>query len=300
MDLLRAIFLIIIFSVSTGLSISQEIAYHGGEINQSEVKGPEKGWLLIIGGGRLDSVFYSIVMEKAGGAEAPLVIIPTASTDEALERDPGYKNLKKRFTDRGFKNVHVMHTRDTMIADSEDFARVIRSAKAIWFGGGRQWRIFDAYTGTKSEEAFHEVLEKGGIIAGTSAGATIQGSYLARGDSKGNTTMMGDHEKGFNFITNVAIDQHVLARNRQFDIFEILKEKPSLLGIGLDENTGILVQGNAFEVVGSSYVLMYDGTKWNAKSETYDKVGIENKPFHFMKRGQRYDLINRRVVKEKP
>ena len=80
--------------------------------------------------------------------------------------------------------------------------------------------------------------------------------------------MMGDHEEGLNFLTNVAIDQHLMARNRHFDLFEILDNRPELLGIGLDENTGIIVKGNTFTVMGESYVAMYDGTRWSAELDT--------------------------------
>jgi cyanophycinase len=78
------------------------------------------------------------------------------------------------------------------------------------------------------------------VVGGSSAGATIQGSYLVRGDTKSNQIMMGDHEQGFGYIKNVAIDQHVLARNRQFDLYEIMRKHPELLGLGIDENTAIV------------------------------------------------------------
>ena len=93
---------------------------------------------------------------------------------------------------------------------------------------------------------------------GASAGATIQGSYLARGDTKTNTIMMGDHEEGLAFIKNVAIDQHLLKRNRHFDLIEIIQARPHLLGIGLDEDTAIVVRGDRFEVIGQSFVAIYD------------------------------------------
>ena len=81
--------------------------------------------------------------------------------------------------------------------------------------GGRQWRIADSYLGTLTEKEFRTVLDRGGVIGGSSAGATIQGSYLARGDTQANTIMMGDHEQGFAYIENVAIDQHLLVRIKQ-------------------------------------------------------------------------------------
>jgi len=139
-------------------------------------------------------------------------------------------------------------------------------------------------------------LDRGGIIGGSSAGATIQGSYLARGDTKSNAIMMGDHEKGFAFIKNVAIDQHLLARNRQFDLFEILKVKPELLGIGLDESTAILVGKDTFEVIGKSYVAVYDGNFWRRDG---NPVVPEGELFYLLKAGDKYDLKKRQIIERK-
>jgi cyanophycinase len=128
----------------------------------------------------------------------------------------------------------------------------------VWFPGGRQWRLADAYLGTRVHEELRALLARGGVIGGTSAGATIQGSYLARGDTRSNTIMMGDHVEGMAFLRNVAIDQHLLRRNRQFDLIEIVQAHPELLGIGIDENTAIVVRGDRFEVMGAGCVAIYD------------------------------------------
>jgi cyanophycinase len=232
-------------------------------------------------------------MENAGGPESPIVVIPTAGSDDPEKNDPGFERLTDAYRKRGFNNVSVLHASSKEEANADTFVQKLRDAKGIWFTGGRQWRLMDAYFETASYEAFRKVLANGGIIAGTSAGATIQGSYLARGDSKTNTIMMGDHEEGFSLVTNIAIDQHVLRRNRQFDIFEILDAHPELLGIGLDENTGILVKSDHFEVVGKSYVLVYDGTFWHAESNSYKKAAPGERVFHLMKSGQKYHMANR-------
>ena len=132
-----------------------------------------------------------------------------------------------------------------------------------------------------------ELLERGGVIGGSSAGATILGSYLARGDTTSNTVMMGDHEEGFGFISNIAIDQHLLRRNRQFDLLEITSAKPELLGIGLDEDTAIVVRNNRFEVIGNSYVVIYDNTR------QIDSGG----PFYFLEPGDQYDFLERQAYR---
>ena len=141
-----------------------------------------------------------------------------------------------------------------------------------------------------------KVLERGGVIGGSSAGATIQGSFLTRGDTRNNQIMMGDHQEGFGYISNIAIDQHVLARNRQFDMFEILREKPGILGIGIDENTAAVVRGDTIEVLGASYMLVYDGSFWSREGSELKKLPSQDNLFFMLKQGDRYDLRNRKVI----
>ena len=107
---------------------------------------------------------------------------------------------------------------------------------------------------------------------------------------------MGDHEVGLGFIKNVAIDQHLLKRNRQFDMFEILDNRPELLGIGIDEGTGIIVQGDTFKVMGESYVAMYDGTRWSKERDTIYKLPKGSKEFYTLKSGDEYNLKTRSVI----
>lgn len=146
-----------------------------------------------------------------------------------------------------------------------------------------------------TEQRIRQVLERGGVIGGSSAGATIQGSYLVRGDTKNNQIMMGDHEEGFSYLKNVTIDQHVLARNRHFDMFEILKNRSELLGIGIDEDTAIVVQGNEFEVIGENYVLVYDGNFYSREGFELKKLPEQSRLFYFLRSGDKYDLLNRKV-----
>ena len=190
-----------------------------------ESVGPKNGSLLIMGGGPMTPLLWATFKELMGGEDKHLVLIPTALFDEKLDEGYGEENIsnfKQTFIDNGFRNISVLHTRNKDEANSLEFYEVLDTAAAVWFSGGRQWRFADSYLNTKTQDALNRVLERGGVIAGGSAGATIQGSYLARGDSKTNTILMGDHEEGLAFIKNVAIDQHVLTRNRQNDMFEIL------------------------------------------------------------------------------
>ena len=262
--------------------------------NQSQLTtGPEKGSLMVVGGGRLTDVIMERFLELAGGSEAKIVVIPTASGAESYDDD--YYFLQ-RLKDFGAINVSLLHTYDKEEADSEGFIQPLKDAQAVWFGGGRQWRLVDAYADTKTEKMIWEVLSRGGVVGGSSAGATIQGSYLARGDTQNNQVMMGDHEEGFGFIKNVAIDQHLLARNRQFDMFSILKHRPELLGIGIDERTAIVVNQNTFEVLGDGKVAIYDGTFWSREGSELKNLPPKEHLFYFLQRFDKYDLKNRQVI----
>lgn len=252
-------------------------------LNAQEV-GPANGSLVIVGGGLGDLSILERFLDLAGGPQAPIVIIPTAGGGD--EYDEFYPGLGM-FHELGAFNLTVLHTNDPKEADTEEFAGVIAEANGVWFPGGRQWRLADSYLGTRTEVEFWKLLGRGGVIGGSSAGASIQGSYLARGDTRTNTVMMGDHEVGFGFLKNTAIDQHVLKRNRHFDLIEIIEAHPELLGIGIDENTAIVVQGDRFQVMGESYVLIFDNQKM---------VGEEGR-FYFLAPGDRFDLSTREATR---
>ena len=264
------------------------------DLKANETVGPAKGTLIITGDG-IYGVFQDKFMELIGGADSPIIVIPTATSSEVLS-DDFLEEYKQRFIKSGFTNVTVLHTRDPKEANSDQFIEPIKNAVGVIFSGGRQWRHADSYLNTKTHDEFFKLLDRGGVIAGGSAGATIQGSYLARGDSYGNTKMMGDHEEGLGFLKNTAIDQHLLKRNRQFDMFEILDNRPELLGIGIDEGTGIIVQGNTFKVIGESYVAMYDGTRWSKERDTIYKLPKGSREFYTLKSGDEYNLKTRSVI----
>ena len=246
--------------------------------------GPDRGRLVIVGGGGdIDSILHRFV-ELAGGPTAPIVVIPTANGLPSYDR---FHRAARWFREEaGVETVTVLHTDDRAEADSEAFTTPIEEARAVWFPGGRQWRLADSYLGTRTQQELEALLARGGTIGGTSAGATIQGSYLARGDSQTNTVMMGDHEEGFGFLRNVAIDQHLLRRNRQFDLVEIIEARPELLGIGIDEEAGILVTGDSF-VVMEGYVAIYDAGRQLPNGGK----------FYLLRKGDRFDLATRQAMR---
>ncbi|MCH2344881.1 MAG: Type 1 glutamine amidotransferase-like domain-containing protein, partial [Pseudomonadales bacterium] len=169
----------------------------------AQTSGPESGSLVIVGGGMQDLGILVRFGELAGGLDAPIVVIPTAGG--ADNYDQSWQGLQQ-FRDAGLTDITLLHTYDPAVADTDAFAGDIQQAQGVWFTGGRQWELADAYMNTKVHEALWDLLNRDGVIGGSSAGATILGSYLARGDTSGNTIMMGDHEEGLGFIENVAID----------------------------------------------------------------------------------------------
>jgi cyanophycinase len=246
------------------------------------VKGPEHGTLVIVGGGRLVPAILDRFFELAGGKDAPVVVIPTAGGEATYPPDwSGLKPLK----DFGATNLTVLHTTDRKVADSEEFVKPLLTARAVWFPGGRQWHLVDSYLHTRTQREIQAVLDRGGVVGGSSAGASIQADYLVRGAREGNRIMMAPgYEEGFGLIKGVAIDQHMLTRNRQDDLEQVVAKHPELLGISIDESTAIVVHGQEFEVIGASKVAIHDG-RTDPKAE--DRNG---KKYFFMGPGERYDL----------
>jgi cyanophycinase len=244
----------------------------------------EGGTLVIGGGGGLAPEIWQRFLQLAGGPDAPIVVIPTANPDP-VPADPIEARLLRK---AGATNLRVLHTRRRAEADAEPFLAPMREAKGIWFTGGRQWRFVDAYEGTAAERAFHEVLRRGGVIGGSSAGASIQADYMVRGDPLGNLTMMAEgYERGFGFLKGVAIDQHFFKRQRTRDMSAVMAAHPQLLGIGIDEATVLIVHGSVMEVVGKGSVAVYDRRK---------PVAAGEKDYEVLPPATRYDLERRERV----
>lgn len=263
--------------------------------------GPENGTLVIVGGGDRGSAMFRHFVKLAGGKDAKLVVIPTASSVDPDYDYFGHRSAEYAREELGMKNVTIVHSHDRATAGTTQFVAPIREADAVWFTGGRQWRIADAYLGTLAETEFRNVLRRGGVIGGSSAGASIQGSFLVRGDTKGSRILIGDHQRGFGFIRNSAIDQHVIPRKRQAGLIEVLTDphqkmdktinREALLGIGIDEATAIVVRKNEFEVIGrkKGVVLIYDPKTWTSSTTDSEK-------YLTLKPGAKYNLATRAVV----
>jgi cyanophycinase len=247
--------------------------------------GPANGYLVITGG----VPDYKTFLALAGAKDAHIVVIPTAAIDE--KRLPPYCSAPGPFADlkctvpftycsapgpfAGLKCT-VLHTTDRKVADSPAFVAPLRDATGVYLEGGRQWRLADAYLGSLTLKEIFALLDRGGVVMGGSAGATIQGSFMVRGssDPDDNTIMMAPgHLAGFGLFTNATIDQHVDARGRENDLAPVMKAHPELLGIGLDESTSITVHGDTLAVNGPRRAAIWDGKDHDGKGYYYLRAG---------------------------
>lgn len=244
--------------------------------------GPARGSLVIVGGGRVGPEIMSRFIALAGGVNARIVILPGAGTEDSFPDDwAGYRS----FRDAGVQHVAVLHTRDRAEADAEAFVAPLVNATGVWIPGGRQWRLADTYLGTRTLRELHALLDRGGVIGGTSAGASIQASYMVRGAVEGNQIMMAPgHEEGFGFLQDAAVDQHLSARGRQEDMLQVVERYHHLLGIGIDESTAIVVERDRAEVIGRGRVAFYN---------TRDAGDLR---YYFLEPGDVFDLASRRTI----
>jgi cyanophycinase len=255
--------------------------------------GPSNGTLLIAGGGPLlDTGIVEKFIELAGGPDANFIIVPTAGGNKTYEgklRVYEEAEVIAPWKRRGLKHVRMLHTHDPKVANTDEFAKPLREANAVWFDGGRQWNVVDSYANTLTSREFHKVLQRGGVIGGSSAGATVQGTYLVRGAVAGSEIVMAtepEHQAGFSFLRRSAIDQHINTRSRWDDLIPVIKRYPNLLGIGLSESTAIVVKGDQFEVIGAWKVAIHDNTRLYQPWE---------KPYYVLSPGDVYNMKTRRI-----
>jgi len=240
------------------------------------------GTLVLVGGGPTPSGALRRFVEASGGR--PILVVPTAKSDAPGWPDPTLELFQKF----GAADVRALHARTVTEADSEAFAAAIDAAGGLWFGGGRQWRLVDRYADTRAHEAMRRLLARGGVIGGSSAGATICGDYLVRGNPLGPEQMMCEgYERGLAFLPGTAIDQHVTQRNRFADMEALKARYPQLLGIGLDEATALVVHGDALEVIGQGNVFIDNGNRDRGQT-TFPRLTLTD--------GMRYSLTARALI----
>jgi cyanophycinase len=222
---------------------------------------PVSGTLFICGGTAAGTNFPEKVLNEfvkvAGGRNASIVIVTTAS--ETADSGAVDRNLEFWRRQR-IAELSILHTRDRQVADDPRFCEPLETATGVWFIGGHQQRITDAYLGTRTEKAFKAVLKRGGVIGGTSAGAAIMSQVMIAGGGYktpegGLTDLEIGH--GLGFLPGALVDQHFIKRDRRHRLLVALAKYPKLVGIGIDENTALVVHGRKISVMGESRVETY-------------------------------------------
>jgi cyanophycinase len=248
---------------------------------------PQKGTIVLAGGGLAPDtagLLVDRILRLAGGAEASIVVIPSASVDApALPKNgplpPTVESTKRVFEAHGAKRVTFLHTRDRDTANSPEFAAVLRSASAVFLTGGAFRVLDDLYHGTLTEREVKGVLERGGVLAGDSAGAIALGCFWVGWDAPSATaTKLTD---GLCALPNVTVTPHLQKMGgdgRAGDILNYAARHPGIMGIDIQENTFVVLHGSVAEVVGAGNVQLIDATKNNAE------------PYLRISGGQRHDF----------
>jgi cyanophycinase len=248
--------------------------------------GPAHGTVIVVGGGAIGTEIHARFIAAAGGPDALIIDVPNAGGADTYPPDGAGT---REWRQAGARNVRLLFTKDRKLADSDSFVAILKNAGGVWFDGGRQFHLMEDYGGTKTEKAFNEVLARGGVVGGTSAGASILGDFLVRGAPSNDNFIMDfpGHEKGFAYLRGVGIDQHVVARERLPDLADsIIPKFPKLLGISEDEGTAWVVQGDTATIIGRDKAFVYGGT---------DPTDAR-KPFLTLHPGDKYNLATRRVM----
>ena len=206
------------------------------------------GALVIGGGGKLPDEIRLTFLNLAGGPQkAKILIIPTADTTYEPAVAPLYLTEWQRL---GAHAPTIFHTRSRDEANDSSYIKPIEEATGVWFGGGRQELLSQAYVGTEVERALKRLLDRGGVVGGSSAGAAILTKVMIASGRR--DPVEGE---GFDLLPNSIVDQHFLRRNRMGRMMNMLKKHPDMVGIGIDEKTALVVRGRRLSVVGDSYVV---------------------------------------------
>jgi cyanophycinase len=254
-----------------------------------------RGPLIIIGGAE-DREGNCVVLREfvraAGGVKAHIAVM-TAATSMPEEVGEDYIHIFKRL---GAEFVEVVDTRNRDDAEKESNIRIIQQATGIFFTGGDQSKIVDFIRGTSLDQAIHQRHEAGVLIGGTSAGAAMMpDEMIVGGASVSNPSVdavsMGP---GMGFLPGIVVDQHFAQRGRLGRLLAALVLQPAVLGLGIDEDTGIIVKGDEFEVVGSGAVTVVDETETthnNLDGLLKDEpIALCNVKLHILPHGYRFNL----------
>ncbi len=260
-----------------------------------------EGSVIIIGGAE-DKVRDRVILNRfaglAGGRDATVAVISTASSlgAEAGER---YRNV---FAELGIERVRPLHAITRSQANDESAARVVKDATGIFLTGGNQLRLSSTIGGTRLADAILERFRNGAVIAGTSAGASAMSSHMIAFGASGATPKhrMAQIAAGLGVLPGVIVDQHFQQRNRLGRLLSLIAQNPSLLGLGVDEDTaGVVGPDHVMEVIGRGSITVVDGA--GSETDAWEIHGhrplmISGVVLHSLPAGYRFDLRRRQRI----
>ncbi len=252
---------------------------------------PAKGHLVLNGGGGESDPFWPTIFRLAGGKDAAIVILPTAS--ERAETGQEYVDELKAMGATGMQAIELRRRED---AAKPEFLAAIAAAKVIFFTGGDQAKITAAILGTPAEAAIRKVYEDGGILSGSSAGLACMSRVMLTGEGDFTVVRGGNVEvkEGLGYVTEAILDQHFVARQRQNRLISVVLEHPELPGIGVDERTSIWIRPDrTFDVMGEGWVMIFDARASVVRTDgaaAKPKLATDELLTRILVSGDRFDL----------
>lgn len=242
------------------------------------------------------------IVEEAGGTNSRIEVITTAST---IPFEVG-NNYLNAFGKIGCTNIGVIHIQNREEVANEDYAKRIRGANCVMFTGGNQMRLTSMFGGTQLFKTILQRYQKEKfVIAGTSAGAMAMSTTMIYEGSAARAHLKGEVKttRGLGFMDNVIFDSHFEKRGRFGRLAQVVAANPSCIGVGLGEDTGMLVtHGNRMEAIGSGLVIIIDGHEINhtniADIPAGNPLSVENLKVHFCAKGNGYLIRERKFVEQ--
>ncbi|HRC64681.1 MAG TPA: cyanophycinase [Dermatophilaceae bacterium] len=222
---------------------------------------PVRRTLLIVGGAE-DKLGRSVVLRRfvrlAGGRASRIVVIPTASSF-STEASALYRSVFARL--KAGQDFEIVHPPTRAAASSAELVARLDAATGIFMTGGSQLKLSQNIVGTPVGDAIHRAYQRGAVIAGTSAGASIMSQFMISLGDEGVTPRQRSSQlsAGLGLVTGVVVDQHFDQRGRYGRLLSIVANSPNLIGIGIDENTAAEIRDERLmSVVGAGAVFVLD------------------------------------------
>lgn len=262
--------------------------------------GKGKGTLIIIGGAEKDGGEQKILEAVAAKAGSGKLVVATVATSEPKESFQEYRQI---FQKLGVKQVQHLDIQTREEALSEDRARLLDKTSVVFFTGGDQLKITSQLGDSRVYQKIQEIYKEGGTVAGTSAGASVMSETMlisGPGDESHKVEIAIRMAPGLGLIRDVVVDQHFAERGRLGRLLAAVAQNPKNLGVGIDENTAIIVEDGSFSVIGEGAVYVLDGSKTTYSNlgedeERRDKaLAVFDVKLHVLSAENRFDLEERR------